>query len=92
MQNEIFASATKIVLLWVMLILGVITLFAVSLGIWRASLDSKDVLAIFSSVVTFIIGYYFSKRENPPTPEGTVTSSKVSTETTTVKDNPVVEE
>ena len=88
---DVLSSATKIVLLWVMLILGGITTFAVVMGIWRGSLDSKDVLAIFSSVVTFIIGYYFSKRELPATPDGTVTTSKVNTEITTVKDTPTTE-
>ena len=87
-MTDLLSSATRLVLPWVTFILGALTSFAVVVGIYRGTLDPKDVLGIFSSVVTFIIGFYFSKRESPVTPEGTVTTSKTNTEVTTVKDTP----
>lgn len=85
-MSDLLSSATKVVLLWVMAILGVVTTYSSAIGVYRGTLDPKDILAIFGSVVTFIIGFYFSKREST-TPDGTVTSQKTSSEVTTVKPN-----
>lgn len=53
------ASATKIVLIWVMLVLGIVTL----LYAFRGGFNADAVLDIFKSVIIFITGYYFSKYE-----------------------------
>ena len=90
MKSEILNSATKLVLLYLIFILGTISLFA---GIWdivhaQFSEVTKIILALFGSVVNFVAGYYFSEREKSPVPIGTVTTSKTNTEVTTVKDTP----
>ena len=61
---EILNSATRLTLLWVMFILGLLMGYTGVIGIWRGTLDPKDILAIFSSVVSFIVGFYFSKRDD----------------------------
>ena len=79
-MKQIFTSATKIVLLWIMFILGISTLLAVIFGLWRGSVAPLELIQIlgFNSVVGFIAGYYFSNRET----KGTVTSQE-SVKTTT---------
>lgn len=92
-MSELFSSATKTVLMMVTTVLSVITLYAVILGVWRGVLDPKDVLAIFASVMSFIIGFYFSRRSDVPTPEGTITSQETTNKVTTVKpESPVTTE
>lgn len=74
MQN-IFTSATKIVLLLVVSTLSLISAYAVIVGIYRGTLDPKEVLALFGSVVTGVIFFYFGKgmSDKPTTTENTPT-------------------
>lgn len=62
-MKNLLSSATKLVLLYVTMILGILTTFAGIVGIWRGTLEPKEVLALFGTIITFVIGYYFSKRE-----------------------------
>jgi hypothetical protein len=70
-MKNILSSATKLVLLLVVVNLNVISCFAVCIGIYRGTLDPKDVLALFGSVVTGVIFFYFGK--------GMATSSQTTT-------------
>jgi uncharacterized membrane protein required for colicin V production len=62
-MKNITSSATKIVLLYITFVLGLLTTFAGFIGIWRGTLDPKEVIAIFGTTLTFIIGYYFSNKD-----------------------------
>ena len=55
--------------------LNIISCFAVLIGIYRGTLDPKEVLALFGSVVTGIIFFYFGKgmSDKPTTVENTPT-------------------
>lgn len=41
--------------------LNIISMYAVIIGIYRGTLDPKEVLALFGSVVTGVIFFYFGK-------------------------------
>ena len=95
MKSEVLSSATKIVLLWIMFVLGFSTLLAVIFGLWRGTVDPVDLIQIlgFNSVIGFVTGFYFSKRSDTPTPEGTIVSQETNTKVTTVKpESPVTTE
>lgn len=67
---QILKSATKLVLLGLTLVLAVITLYSAVIGIYRGTLDPSKVLEMFGSVMLFVTGYYFSKRETPEVNQG----------------------
>lgn len=66
---KILNSATKSVLMALTVVLAVITLYSVILGVWRGTLDPKDILSLFGSALSFVFGFYFGKRDvdNSPT-------------------------
>lgn len=67
MQN-IFTSATKIVLLYITLLLGLMTAYTVALTIWRGTLNPELVWGAFSSFLGFLAGYYFRGGNTQPEP------------------------
>lgn len=69
MQN-ITSSASKIVLLWIMGILGIMALFA---GIYSVATNtfgdaSKVILASFAAANTFLLGFYFNSKGDTSLP------------------------
>lgn len=64
MKNSLY-SATKITLLWVVFILGLMCAYSVFMGINRGSLDPKDVLTLFGLIATNIVSFYFGKSQAP---------------------------
>lgn len=64
-MGNITNSATKLVLLYIMFVLGVLALFAGGWGIVQGTLDPKEITSLFGTSVTFLMGYYFSKPNTP---------------------------
>lgn len=75
MDKVITKSASKITLLMIVTTLNIITLFSVCVSIWRGTLEGKEVLALFSTSVSLVIGYYFGRASTP-----TVTETGTSTD------------
>lgn len=79
-MNTITKSASKLVLLYIVMILGILALFA---GIWAVIHGSygeaeKLILSMFGSAITFLFGFYFGYKgdtQKPATPSETETSS-----------------
>ena len=66
----IFRSATKIVLLYMVFILGAIVAFATTWDVTHGQFGevTKVILAAYTSAITFLFGYYFgSKNKETPT-------------------------
>lgn len=71
-MKNILSSATRLVLLYITLVLGILTTFAGVVGIWRGTLEPKEVITLFGTIITFVIGYYFSsKKADPVSTSGT---------------------
>lgn len=69
-MNDITKSASKLVLLYIVAILGVLALFA---GIWdvvhgQFGEVTKIILAVFGSAVNFLFGFYFASKGDPSLP------------------------
>jgi hypothetical protein len=71
-MNNITQSATKLVLLYIVLILGLMTAFAVIWGIVTNSVNelTMAILASFSGIVGVVVGHYFNKPGDPTLPGG----------------------
>ncbi len=65
---EILKSASKIVLLFVVLILGLMAAFAGVWGLVKGTLDPKEIISLFGTALTFVLGYYFSNKGDPTQP------------------------
>ncbi len=65
---KILTSATKVVLLYMVFVLGILASFSVGWDVVHNQFGevTKVVLAAFSSAVTFLFGHYFGSRQNPP--------------------------
>ena len=62
---EILKSASKIVLLLVVIALVLLAIFAGVVGILKNTLEPKEIIALFGTALTFVLGYYFgNKKEN----------------------------
>lgn len=71
-MNSIFESASKLVLLYIVGILGLLSLLA---GGWSIATDTfgeaaKIILTSFGSVTTFVMGYYFGAKGDTTQPFG----------------------
>lgn len=75
MDKVITKSASKLTLLLIVGTLCAITLFSIMVTVWRGSLDGKEVLALFATSVSLVIGYYFGRASTP-----TVTETGTSTD------------
>lgn len=69
-MNEITKSASKLVLLYLVLILGILALVA---GIYSVvtgdfSDASKNILTAFAGAITFVFGFYFNSKGDPNNP------------------------
>lgn len=69
-MNTITKSASKLVLLYIVMILGILALFA---GIWAVIHGSfgeaeKLILSMFGSALTFLLGFYFGYKGDTPKP------------------------
>lgn len=64
MRKNIFNSATKIVLLYIIFILGILTLAAGLNSIFTGEYTeiAKAVLALFGGVISYVMGYYFGSK------------------------------
>lgn len=69
-MTNILQSASKIVLLFLVGILGVLALIAGTHGILTGSFNDaeKAVLTAFTGAVTFIFGFYFNSKGDPALP------------------------
>lgn len=83
-MKNITKSASKLVLLYVVLILGLITSFSVVWDITHGSFNelTKIILGVFSSSVTFLFGFYFGYKGD--TPGNTIQTTTATTETKSV--------
>lgn len=70
--NKITSSATKLVLLSVMGVLDILALFAGLWGVVTGNMSEtiKVILALFVSVVSFLMGYYFGSKGDPTQQHG----------------------
>lgn len=70
-MSNIFSSATKLVLLYVVLILGVLTLVAGIHSVLSGEYTeiAKAIFTLFGAVVTYVMGYYFGRKEEAQAPE-----------------------
>lgn len=68
-MSEITKSASKIVLLSVIAVLCILTLVAGIIGVVRGSLEQfKDILSLFGSALSFVLGFYFNSKGDPNLP------------------------
>lgn len=68
--NKIMSSASKLVLLFIVAILGLLALFA---GLWSVRMSefneaAKEILSLFGTAVTFVMGFYFGSKGDPNQP------------------------
>lgn len=69
-MNKITSSASKLVLLYIVAVLGLLALFA---GVWSVAMGTfgeaaKIILALFGSAITFVLGFYFGSKGEPSEP------------------------
>ena len=64
MHKNILSSATKIVLLYIIFILGILALAAgmVSIITGEYTEIAKAVLSLFGGVISYVMGYYFGSK------------------------------
>lgn len=72
MEKRIIQSASKISLLMFVASLNVITTFGVIWGVIHGTLDVKEVLALFATSISLVLGFYFGSR-TPTVPVDPVT-------------------
>ena len=69
-MSELLKSASKLVLLYVVLILGILSAFAGVWGIIKGTLEPKEIIGLFGTALTFVLGYYFGSKGDPTKPYG----------------------
>lgn len=77
-MKNITSSASKLVLLYIVGILGLLALFAGCFAVATNTFGdaTKTIVALFGNAVTFVLGFYFGyKGDTPPSSGGTVTTS-----------------
>ena len=67
-MGDILSSASKLVLLFVVFILGITAAFAAVWGIVHSTLDPKELVTQFGTAVTFVLGFYFGSKGEPSSP------------------------
>jgi len=67
---EILKSASKIVLLLIILALVLLTAFAGVVGILKGTLEPKEIITLFGTALTFVLGYYFGNKGDNNLPYG----------------------
>lgn len=68
-MSEITKSASKVVLLAIIAVLCIITLVAAIVGVVRGSLEPvKDIISLFGSALSFVLGFYFGSKGDPSQP------------------------
>lgn len=69
-MNRIFESASKMVLLYLVFILGILALAAGGVSVWTGDFNdaSKAILASFGGAITFVFGFYFNSKGDPNLP------------------------
>ena len=71
-MKNITSSATKLVLLYIVFILGMLATFAVVWGIIHDSVNELTIAIVtsFTGIVGVVIGHYFNKPGDPTLPGG----------------------
>lgn len=71
-MKNITQSATKLVLLYLILILGILALFAGGWSVMTGEFNdaSKVILASFGSALTLVLGFYFAYKGETQPPQG----------------------
>lgn len=79
-MNKIFSSASKLVLLYIILILGLLALVAGIFSVITGSFTeaSKVILGAFGVALNFVLGFYFGYKGDTPVGTGTITKTEVS--------------
>lgn len=69
-MNQIFNSASKLVLLYIVGILGILTLLAGGWSVITGTFGeaAKIILAAFGTSLTFVMGFYFGSKGDPSQP------------------------
>ena len=70
-MGNILSSASKVVLLYVVGILGAVAAFAAVWGVVYSTLDPKELVNQFGTAVTFVLGFYFGRKEDSATTANT---------------------
>lgn len=76
-MNKIFGSASKLVLLYIIAILGLLSLFAGAWSVATGTLSeaAKIILAAFGVALNFVLGFYFGYKGDSPVSNTTTTTS-----------------
>lgn len=71
-MNNISNSATKLVLLFLVIVLGILTLMAGYHAIFTGDFNDacKAIFASFAGALTLLFGYYFNSKGDPNLPYG----------------------
>lgn len=66
-MNDISSSASKIVLLFLVFVLGVLALIAGYQSVMTGEFNdaSKAILTAFTGALTFVFGFYFNSKGDP---------------------------
>ncbi len=80
-MKNITSSASKLVLLYIVMILGLLALFA---GCWAVVTGTfgdaaKAIVGLFSTAVTFVLGFYFGYKGDTPVVTGAETDGTPTT-------------
>jgi ABC-type glucose/galactose transport system permease subunit len=67
-MSNILGSASKLVLLMIVIVLCLIAMFASVWGIIHATLEPKEIVALFGTALTFVLGFYFGSKGDPAQP------------------------
>jgi len=71
MEKTIIQSATKITLLVLVNVLAGLSAFAGIWGVIHGTLDPKEIITLFGTALTLVLGAYFGSKF-PSTPSSTV--------------------
>lgn len=69
-MKEILSSASKLVLLFLVLILGILAMIAGYHSVMTGEFNdaSKAILTAFTGAITFVFGFYFNSKGDPALP------------------------
>jgi len=69
-MDNLTKSASKLVLLYLTIILGILALAAGIIGLIKGTLDPKELITIFAMNIALVLGYYFNSKGDPSQPYG----------------------
>lgn len=69
-MNKILESASKLVLIYLVFILGILALVAGVMSVWTGDFNdaSKAIITAFAGAITFVFGFYFNSKGDTTLP------------------------